>query len=791
MVHRIQVEFHKDPKKTRLFLGGNRCLGAGTHITAPNNIKIKVEDLKVGDVVLAVDPDTGNTLPVPVEAVYDNGEQDCVQYSIKCNNTELTRNLWCTPNHLILTMDGLKHAALIREYEEVRHCESVYYAGLYSPMAYLAGLVIPSIKFSSDSFSFNLSSRSYRMAVQHCKRHKIDGYIKGLDNGGFTAYGQLGKYLITNCKDPDEFYTKAPYLWDGKSLIEFLSAILPQKLAKVKGFWRIRARSVPEGRFLVGALRSFGCSVTLWTESTGDLRMPLIALTNPFDVMRLVMKLKLPERVKGLLEEWALPKVTFALQNDVRLLKAENVWFKYKHPYPPKRIKTYDLKLGGGHNLFLANGIIVGNSGKTEGGAVEAIWFATGTHPYRPDIEVPNRGRILAESLDAFEQDIQPKFEKYAPGYDKWKRIVGHQGKTAGFKLPNGSRIDVFTFDQKSKKLEGTSIRWCWCNEPPPKSHVVASQRGLVDTDGDIWFTLTPLSEPYLHTDFVIPASTTKKDEMGLHIAAIWDNPWLKRESVKKFVDSLDPEERAARERGEFLHLMGRVFKEFKMDTHVIPTTDWPQQWPVVIGIDPHLKKDQVAVFLGKTRKDWYVVLDEISYSGGDLTEFGQEIVDVVRKNNYDVQTIVADSFLNQPDMVRRDIEPRRVLDEILSEAGLPKITIAKKKDNKTPSIIELKRLLKAVEQPKLGLTTEGKPIIAPQFYVMDRCVGLIKDFTNYVYRTARRAELSGESEEPIKKWDDFIDATRYALLADPTFRTQARRTPIINLETYTGRRRE
>ena len=657
-------------------------------------------------------------------------------------------------------------------------------------MAYLAGLVMGSFRVFEGKTMFSLSSRNYRMAVQHCKRHKLDGYIKALDNGEFTAYGAVGKYLSENCIDSDSFYMKVPYLWNNQSLNEFLSAMLPQKLMFAKGLYRFRAKSITEARFIVGALKSLGCSVRTWAEYQGDIGMPLVIISNPFDIMRLVKKLRFPTKLRTILKNWALPKVTFAMQADVRLLKSEHFAFKHKSDPLPRTYKTYDIKLGGGHNLFLANNFIVSNSGKTEGGSVEAIWFATGTHPYRNDIEVPNRGRILCESLDAFEQDIQPKLERYAPGFDKWKRIVGHQGKTAGYKLPNGSRIDVFTFDQKSKKLEGTSIRWCWCNEPPPKSHVIASQRGLVDTDGDLWFTLTPLSEPYLHTDFVIPAASNKKAEIGMHIAAIWDNPWLKRESVKKFVDSLDPEERAARERGEFLHLMGRVFKEFSLTNHVIPTTDWPEQWPVVIGIDPHLKKDQIAVFLGKTRKGWYVVLDEIAYSGGDLVEFGQEIVDKVRENDYAVQTIVADSFLNQPDMVRRDIEPRKVLDEVLTGCGLPRITIAKKKDNKTPSIMELKRLLRAVEQPKLGLVG-GKPVVAPQFYVMDRCVGLIKDFTNYVYKTARRAELTGESEEPIKKWDDFIDATRYALLADPTFRSQARNTAPITLETYTGRRRE
>lgn len=792
MVHRIQVDFHKDKRKTRLFLGGNRCIAYDTMISAPNGRKIRAKDIKAGDIVLAVDPDTGMTLPVPVEAVYNNGWQRCYTFNIRCSRTKNWRSIRCTRNHLVLTANGLKAAGDVIPYEELRHCEGLFYSGKYEPMAYLAGLSLPSARRGLTGVEVKLSSRNYRRAVQHCKEHQIDGYLKRRDDGQCTVYGALGEYIGELADDKEMYYSKVGYTWNNRSLEEFLSGLLPQKMQFRAGTFRINVTSATEMRFLIGALKSIGVYATpfLGTQQEDGAIPRLIFLANSFDVMRLTLKLKLPKKLIEDMEKWYKPKVLFSKESNLPVLRIEYFW----GPTNTRRydmLETFDIKLAGGHNLFLADGIIVGNSGKTEGGAVEAIWFATGTHPYRDDIEVPNRGRILCESLDSFEQDILPKLERYAPGFTSWKRIVGHQGKTAGFKLPNGSRIDVFTFDQKSKKLEGTSIRWCWCNEPPPKSHVIASQRGLVDTDGDLWFTLTPLSEPYLHTDFVVPAHSKSKTDIGLHVASIWDNPWLKRESVKKFVESLDPAERAARERGEFLHLMGRVFKEFRTDLHVIPTTDWPKQWPVVIGIDPHLKKDQVAVFLGKTRKGWYVVLNEISYSGGDLEEFGNEIVDAVIKNGYDIQTIVADSFLNQPDMVRRDIEPRKVLDNIFREAGLPNITIAKKKDNKIPSIMEIRRLLRSQLQPHLGNDKDGKPINAPLFYVMDQCLGVIKDFTNYVYRTSRREELTGESEEPIKKWDDFIDATRYALLADPEFITNSRNPIPISIETYTGKQRE
>ena len=785
-VHRIQQSFHKDPKKIRLFLGGNRCLLAESLIMGPNARKTPIAALKPGDVVLAVDPDTLDTAPVPIEAVYDNGVRIVESFIREKNSVVVREQIFCTPEHLILTSGrGLVAAGQIKEHEETAQPNAITFVGESDPFARATGHILDDLFIENNRPYLKTGTSSYK-AVKALVLAGVGGFIKKdpTKDRRHNVYGAFAKYLVDNCRDKGVYLGRSLLNWDTESVRQFLKGYLPRKMKFSQGIWHIVTRATPEMNFILQALTAVG----IFTRSIGyskDHYGYVIILDSAADVLRLSERVGLG-KLNAKLRSWAVPRVKYIQASETVLLKQESFWrskgYASKHRFAGH---TYDIKLAGGHNLFIADNFVVSNSGKTEAGAVEAYWFASGTHPYK-DIKVPNNGRILVESLELLEQDIVPKFKRWAPNFDKWETIKGHQGKVSGWKLPNGSRIDVFTFNQESAKLEGTSIRWLWANEPPPQNHVIASLRGLVDQDGDCWMTLTPLSEPYLYNEFYIPATTGVRTDVGLHTATIHDNPWLDKRAVERFLQGLSPDERAARERGVFKFLTGRVFKEFDTNIHVIPTADWPTQFPVTIGIDPHLRKNHVAMFLGMTRKGWYVAIDEVSCSG-DLEEFANQIVEKVIERGFQVQEIVADTFISQPDIIRRDVEPKKVLDNVFRAVGLPSIKLADKKNSRQPFISEMRRLLKSVDWPQLDRGQDGRVFHGPSFYVMNCCQGLIADFMNYVYKTANRPELTGPSEDPIKKFDDYLDALKYALFADPRVQSAARNLlkSNISLETY------
>ena len=70
--------------------------------------------------VMSMDPETGEIAPKRVVEYYDNGETDeWLQFEVAAAGVPGVRRFACTPNHLIFTPDGEKHAMEIDEGDEV------------------------------------------------------------------------------------------------------------------------------------------------------------------------------------------------------------------------------------------------------------------------------------------------------------------------------------------------------------------------------------------------------------------------------------------------------------------------------------------------------------------------------------------------------------------------------------------------------------------------------------------------------------------------------------------------
>lgn len=775
-VHKVQVSFHKDNTYCRLFIGGNRCLGKNTRISLPNGRWRYIQDIKAGDEILAVDPDTHATRVVKVSEIFANGWQPCITYLARERSGQLLK-LRCTPNHHILTERGLQEATYISHNTAVVQPAKLLYKGEPNPLAYALGYCFGNRSERSHRVTFDVGAGA--SAIQSYYRTSPHSIIfEEISSGVIALKGPLAPRFNKLASDPASTYEWLFSKCDGQVVVDFMDGFIDRRLLIDKRSVNITPRSKQEVSLVQRGLRSIGIqtyeNLPLVLEDGTKVRV--LQISSLSDIDKLLNNLKLVVH-RDIIEEVYNSRLKLSNDTVSRYSQPGLSWAGAGRYANLDMTETYDLKLEEGNNLYIANGLVVGNSGKTEAGAVETYWYASGTHPYK-SIDVPNNGRIIVESLELFMQDIVPKFRRWAPNFDAWQEIKGHQGKIAGYLLPNGSRIDVYTFNQESAKLEGTSIRYCWVNEPPPRAHVIASIRGLVDQSGEIWFTLTPLSEPYLYNDFYLPAVTGERKDIKVYEASIHSNPWLKPEEINRYLNSLDPEERPAREFGKFIHLSGRVFKEFTVQDHVIDEADWPKSWPITIGIDPHLRKNHIAVFLGLNRKGWYVAVNEIAHPG-DPESFAHAIVDLSTTAGYDVQAIVADSFIEQPDASR--IEPRKVMDEVFAAAGLPRIQIANKKNTKKAFISEMRRMLRVRDWPQWNLK-------APEFLVMRNCQGLIKDFMNYVYSPSYRPEITGLNEEPIKLWDDYLDAIKYAFLGDPAFDYKIRNPEPKIFETYGGK---
>lgn len=80
------------------------CLAAGTLVRMADWTTKAIEDVRAGDLVVAVSRD-GRTFPTPVVRVFDSGTKECVQYTFRQSKSQKHFfQLTCTPDHKFLAV---------------------------------------------------------------------------------------------------------------------------------------------------------------------------------------------------------------------------------------------------------------------------------------------------------------------------------------------------------------------------------------------------------------------------------------------------------------------------------------------------------------------------------------------------------------------------------------------------------------------------------------------------------------------------------------------------------------
>lgn len=395
-------------------------------------------------------------------------------------------------------------------------------------------------------------------------------------------------------------------------------------------------------------------------------------------------------------------------------------------------------------------------SGKTTAGLIEAIWTALGIHPYRK-IKVPNKGRIVA-SL-GFEEgagnNIVPKLEEWLPhGCLRKKPKLNQAGIPALYEFTNGSSFNILSGDQEDKVFEGWTGDWVWIDEPCRRHIYDASRRGLMRANGCIWFTLTPLSEPWLYNDLYEPAISKTRNDIGVFIIDSYDNATshggcIPDESIKAREDELPEEYKKVRIHGQFLHLTGRIYPQFDTKIHVVPQFDVPRDWEVWDGFDLHLQKEHAYCQWAISPENQIFVCNEI-YEKLTVSELAKKALEM-RKGKKMGRTLI-DTSAETPDSISR-LAPRR----ILSAMGIY-TTLPHKDSNVIPGINAMRELL--------TLKKMNDNTMKPQFFVMSHCKRHIKEFNNYV-QDNRDTEFNIK-DKPRKTFDDMMDLDRYFVITHP-----------------------
>ena len=403
-------------------------------------------------------------------------------------------------------------------------------------------------------------------------------------------------------------------------------------------------------------------------------------------------------------------------------------------------------------------------SGKTECGAVEAIWLAHGIHPWRK-----NRknvfGWVVSLSQQVQRDVAQSKILHYLP--PEWivdiTMLSGRKDSPSGgvidqIKIKNVfggiSTIGFKSCDQGREKFQGSSLDFVWFDEEPPRDIYEECLMRVMDRRGDIFGTMTPLKGmTFIYNEIYL--NRKNNPEVWCQFMSWEDNPFLSKQEIKLLEGALDGPSLDSRRYGKFSSGEGLVYPEFDPAVHVIPPFPIPPEWQDTISIDPGLNNPLSAHWYAV---DWdgniYVVAEHFA-AGRDVDFHARSIKHICglmgwKSDSKGRYCALIDSAANQ-----RTLASSKSVAELFCDNGILVNTNVNK--DVFSGICRVKEYLKR---------GNGRADI----YIFDTCRNMIEEFLTYSW---------GSGDSPKKVDDHCMDELRYYIMSRPRTPEREERSPI------------
>ncbi len=385
-------------------------------------------------------------------------------------------------------------------------------------------------------------------------------------------------------------------------------------------------------------------------------------------------------------------------------------------------------------------------SGKTECGAVETVWLARGIHPYRP-----NRKEISCWVV-SLSQQVQRDVAQQKILYYLDKRWIRQISMLSGSKSsPEYGVIDYIVIENvfggtskiafKSceagrEKFQGTSLDFVWFDEEPPKEIYEECRMRILDREGEIFGTMTPLKGlTWVYDEIYL--NSKNSSEVWCEFMEWADNPYLSQKEIVAMSETLSADSLESRRYGRFQSLGGMVYSEFS-EQNVIQPFDVPAEWQDKLSIDPGLNNPLSCHWYARDFDGNVYVVAEHYEAKKDVAYHAQRIREISRQLNWHKDmfgnyTALMDSAANQ-----RTLNGQKSVAELFCHEGIDVDTCVNK--DLYTGINKVKYMLK----PLNG---------APKLFVFSCCVNMIREFKGYFW---------GEGDRPVKKDDHAMDELRY-----------------------------
>lgn len=396
-------------------------------------------------------------------------------------------------------------------------------------------------------------------------------------------------------------------------------------------------------------------------------------------------------------------------------------------------------------------------SGKTVGGATEAVWYLTGRHPHKENRQVPVQGRGVGVDFDnGISKIMLPEIRKWIPPSmlinGSWEDSYHKSLRT--LTLTNRSTIEFMSYDQDVDKFAGTSRDFCWFDEEPPEDIFNECLLRLVDVEGDWWVTMTPLIDmSWTYDRLYEPWKNKQTRNIEVFEVSTLQNKYIKAEALELILDGISVEEKEARTHGTYITHQGLVYKGAFSTANVMSDPISSEEWPLIHSkwghfcmLDHGYTNPTAILYAAFDEEGRIIVYDEYYETKRLVHENAEAHLAKLESLKVKPQYVVGDPSIRNTDPITgTSIHQEYAENRVYISLG----------NNDISS----------------GISRVSNRFMTNKLFISTRCEKLLWEINRYrwdKYASSKIAQRNNKKETPVKKDDHALDALRYGVVSRP-----------------------
>lgn len=388
-------------------------------------------------------------------------------------------------------------------------------------------------------------------------------------------------------------------------------------------------------------------------------------------------------------------------------------------------------------------------SGKTRAGALKMVinllpenFIPKNLLPFKI-FHHPIQARINCVNYNiGIEKIIRPNIDSLLP--QSYKGFYKDKHRTYNF--PNGSMLELLSYEQERKDHGGTSRHLIWNDEEPPKDLYDENLARLIDTNGIMFTTMTAVEGmSYMYFDFIDNPSP----DYTYFYFDTEQNEHLDKNAIARMTQGMSEEEKLVTLKGHAITHSLMVFSGWRDNIHVCANiVPVPDDWLLVSVTDPHPQTPTCTLWFAINPDGQKFQVDELTRGGLLASEYCQEIKNREQnhlKHEADIRLIDPASHQKNTMLSKNSAVPASIYDEFCNNG----IYCLDANNDFDSGVLKMREYLHPDENGNVN------------FKVCERCIYTIKTVKRYIGKPIIDTVVANKNR-PKMKDDHAMACWRY-----------------------------